>query len=126
MIYGLPNLDEVIIITALTIYGWIFCTEYIPESYHRKFLCNYFSKAAQLNKDVVVNTKGTYFPTEVAVVNVERATMENITPDVWVTDFIVGGAWSYNKAKRVAMNPDKSIRMVADIVSKNGVVLFFL
>ena len=50
--------------------------------------------------------------------------MENITPDVWVTDFIVGGAWSYNKAKRVAMNPDKSIRMVADIVSKNGVVLF--
>lgn len=120
----LAKLDEVID-NYCPDYIWMdFCTEYIPESYRRKFLCNYFNKAAQLNKDVVVNTKGTYFPTEIAVVNVERATMENITPDVWVTDFIVGGAWSYNKARRVAMNPDKSIRMVADIVSKNGVVLF--
>ena len=64
----LAKLDEVID-NYCPDYIWMdFCTEYIPESYRRKFLCNYFNKAAQLNKDVVVNTKGTYFPTEVAVV----------------------------------------------------------
>lgn len=100
-----------------------FGQRYIKESYRKQFLANYFNKAASLNKEVVVNTKGDFFPTNLAVVNVERATMENITPDVWVTDFILGSAWCYNQTNRTAINPSKAIRMLAEVVSKNGFMI---
>ncbi len=106
-------------------YIWMdFCSQFIDNEHRRKFLQYYFNDAAKEGYDAVVNTKGRYFPNDIAVVNVERATMADITPEVWITDFIVGGAWSYNQFRRVAMNPDKMIRAVADVVSKNGVVLF--
>ncbi len=106
-------------------YIWMdFCSEYIDSEHRREFLKHYFNKAAEEGRDVVVNTKGSYFPTDIAVVNVERATMEDITPESWITDFIVGSSWSFNRDNRSAMNPQKMIRAVADVVSKNGVVLF--
>ena len=86
-------------------------------------MANYFNQAAEENKEVVVNTKGNFFPTELAVVNVERATMEDITPNVWITDFILGSAWCFDKNKRTAIDPHKAIRMLAEVVSKNGVML---
>jgi alpha-L-fucosidase len=105
-------------------YIWMdFGQRYISESHRQQFLTNYFNKATEENKEVVVNTKGDFFPTELAVVNVERATMEDITPDVWITDFILGSAWCYDKHKRTAINPKKAIRMLAEVVSKNGVML---
>lgn len=119
----LAKLDEVIE-EHCPDYIWMdFGQRYISESHRKQFLANYFNKAKSLNKDVVVNTKGTFFPTELAVVNVERATMEDITSDVWITDFILGSSWCYNKTKRTAINPDKAIRMLAEVVSKNGVML---
>jgi alpha-L-fucosidase len=105
-------------------YIWMdFGQAYIKESHRKQFLANYFNKAAQENKEVVVNTKGDFFPTELSVVNVERATMEDITKDVWITDFILGSAWCYDKNKRTAIKPEKAIRMLAEVVSKNGVML---
>lgn len=105
-------------------YIWMdFGQRYIPENYRQQFLTNYFNKAAEEGKEVVVNTKGDFFPTELAVVNVERATMEDITTDVWITDFILGSAWCYNQEKRTAIDPKKAIRMLAEVVSKNGVML---
>ncbi|OWW24111.1 hypothetical protein B4Q04_16690 [Zobellia sp. OII3] len=105
-------------------YIWMdFGQRFIKEGHRKQFLANYFNKAEALGKEVVVNTKGTFFPTELAVVNVERATMEDITPDVWITDFILGSSWCYNQAKRTAINPHKAIRMLAEVVSKNGVML---
>lgn len=105
-------------------YIWMdFGQRFVDEKYRKQFLANYFNKALELEKEVVVNTKGTYFPTELAVVNVERATMEDITPDVWITDFQLGSSWGYNKNKRTALDPNKAIRMLADVVSKNGVML---
>ncbi|MFI3277683.1 MAG: alpha-L-fucosidase [Rikenellaceae bacterium] len=121
--YWLAKLDEVID-EFCPDYIWMdFGQRYIKESHRQKFLQNYFNKAQELNRDVVVNTKGEFFPTELAVVNVERATMEDITKDVWITDFILGSAWCYNKEKRTAINPDMAIRMLAEVVSKNGVML---
>jgi alpha-L-fucosidase len=105
-------------------YIWMdFGQRFIKESHRKQFLENYFNKAKEKNKEVVVNTKGDFFPTELAVINVERATMENIMPDVWITDFILGSAWCYNKEKRTAIDSKKAIRMLAEVVSKNGVML---
>ncbi|MFC0538404.1 alpha-L-fucosidase [Pelagicoccus mobilis] len=105
-------------------YIWMdFGQRYIKESHRQQFLANYFNKAAAEGKDVVVNTKGTFFPTDLAVVNVERATMEDITSEVWITDFILGASWCYNQAKRTALDPKQAIRMLAEVVSKNGVML---
>lgn len=105
-------------------YIWMdFGQRYVKESYRRQFLANYFNKASEEGKEVVVNTKGDFFPRDLAVVNVERATMEDITSEVWVTDFILGSNWCYNKERRTAIDPAKAIRMLADVVSKNGVMI---
>lgn len=119
----LAKLDEVINAHCPD-YIWMdFGQKYVDESFRKRFLAHYFNKAAELNKEVVVNTKGGFFPTELAVVNVERATMADITPEVWVTDFILGSAWCYDRSERTAIDPKKAIRVLADVVSKNGVML---
>lgn len=105
-------------------YIWMdFGQTYIEEGFLKTFLASYFNKALEYNKEVVVNTKGTYFPTDLAVVNVERATMEDITPDIWVTDFQIGSSWGYNQFKRTAIDPQKAIKILAEVVSKNGVMI---
>ncbi|PKQ64270.1 hypothetical protein BZG02_05470 [Labilibaculum filiforme] len=119
----LAKLNEVIE-TYCPDYIWMdFGQRFIDEKHRQQFLANYFNKATETNKEVVVNTKGDFFPAELAVVNVERATMEDITPKVWITDFILGSAWCYDKTKRTAIHPEKAIRMLADVVSKNGIML---
>lgn len=119
----LDKLDEVIN-EFCPDYIWMdFGQRFIQEKYRKQFLADYFNKAAEINKEVVVNTKGDFFPTELAVVNVERATMEDITPEVWITDFILGGGWCYTKDRRTAIDPKKAIRMLAEVVSKNGIML---
>ncbi|MEL7163128.1 MAG: alpha-L-fucosidase, partial [Bacteroidota bacterium] len=105
-------------------YIWMdFGQRFIQEDYRQRFLANYFNKARRVGKEVVVNTKGSFFPTDLAVVNVERATTEDITSEVWITDFILGSAWCYDKNKRTALDPARAIRMLAEVVSKNGVML---
>lgn len=105
-------------------YIWMdFAQGYIREDYRKQFLANYFNKAQELNKEVVVNTKGTFFPTDLAVVNLERATIADIAPEVWVTDFQLGSSWAYNKNKRTAIDPRQAIRILAEVVSKNGVMI---
>ncbi|MBT9188889.1 alpha-L-fucosidase [Zobellia russellii] len=105
-------------------YIWMdFAQGYIQEDYRKQFLANYFNKAQEQNKEVVVNTKGSFFPTDLAVVNLERATVIDIAPEVWVTDFQLGSSWGYNKDKRTALDPKKAIRILAEVVSKNGVMI---
>lgn len=119
----LDKLNEVVD-TYAPDYVWMdFGQRYIKESYRKAFLTNYFNKAQQNNQEVVVNTKGDFFPTSLSVVNVERATMEDITPEVWITDFILGSAWCYDKTKRTAIDPKQAIKMLAEVVSKNGIML---
>ncbi|MFI3281197.1 MAG: alpha-L-fucosidase [Rikenellaceae bacterium] len=121
--YWLAKLDEVIE-EFCPDYIWMdFGQRYIQEEYLKLFLQHYFNKAAELDREVVVNTKGDFFPTELAVVNVERATMEDITSDVWITDFILGSAFCFDRNRRTAIDPNIAIKMLADVVSKNGVML---
>jgi alpha-L-fucosidase len=35
----------------------------------------------------------------------------------------LGSSWGYNKDKRTALNPQKAIRILAEVVSKNGVMI---
>ena len=87
------KLNEVIDATCPD-YIWMdFGQKFIQEDYRKQFLANYFNKADELGKEVVVNTKGEFFPTDLAIVNVERSTMDSIQDEVWVTDFILGWAW---------------------------------
>lgn len=119
----LGKLNEVIE-TYCPDYIWMdFAQGYVQEDYRLQFLANYFNKAEELDKEVVVNTKGSFFPTSLAVVNIERATMQDITPEVWVTDFQLGSSWGYNQHKRTAINPLHAIRILAEVVSKNGVMI---
>ncbi|MEM6643513.1 MAG: alpha-L-fucosidase [Bacteroidota bacterium] len=105
-------------------YVWMdFGPRFIKESHRKQFLKHYFERADTEGKEVVVNTKGLFFPEELAVINVERSTMPDIQHEVWITDFILGSSWCYNKAKRTAIDPKKAIRMLAEVVSKNGIML---
>lgn len=100
-----------------------FGQSYIPELYRKVFLANYFNHAASQNKSVVVNTKGDYFPKDIAIVNIERSTIENISKSPWVTDFKLGSSWAYNQYDRSTIDPKKAIRILAEVVSKNGIMI---
>ena len=105
-------------------YIWMdFGQRFVGESYRKQFLSHYFNQADQKGLEVVVNRKGDFFPADLSIVNVERATMSDIQPEVWVTDFILGSSWCYNREKRTAIDPAIAIRTLADVVSKNGVML---
>lgn len=40
-----------------------------------------------------------------------------------MTDFQLGSSWGYNKDKRTAIKPEKAIRILAEVVGKNGVMI---
>lgn len=119
----LDKLNEVVE-SVMPDYCWFdFGQKFIAEDYRKQFLADYFNKAAELGREVAVNTKGDFFPQDLAMVNIERATMVDIQDEVWIADFILGAYWSFNKHFRTAIDPKVAIRLLADIVSKNGVLL---
>lgn len=121
--YWLEQLNEVIKQYSPD-YIWMdFGVRFIDDSHKKQFLSNYFNAAAKKKQEVLVNTKGGFFPTDLAIINVERATLPDISKFTWVSDFELGGSWTYNQYNRKAINPLKAIRILADIVSKNGTMI---
>lgn len=122
--YWLDKLKEVIRQYSPD-YIWMdFGQRFIKEEYLKQFLVDYFNHALMENKEVMVNTKGGFFPTDLAIINVERATLPDISDFTWVSDFKLGGNWIYNQYNREAINPQNAIRILAEIVSKNGTMIF--
>lgn len=122
--YWLQKLDEVIDQYSPD-YIWMdFGQRFLKEDYLQQFLVHYFNHAQENKKEVLVNTKGGFFPTDLAIINVERATLPDISDFTWVSDFMLGGNWTYNKFNRIAIDPHKALRILADIVSKNGTMIF--
>ncbi|WP_111710254.1 alpha-L-fucosidase [Lutibacter citreus] len=122
--YWLEKLNEVIDKYSPD-YIWMdFGQRFLREEYLKKFLVNYFNHALNNKKEVLVNTKGGFFPTDLAIINIERATLPDISNFTWVSDFKLGANWSYNQFNRTALNPQKALRILADIVSKNGTMIF--
>lgn len=121
--YWLAKLNEVIDQYSPD-YIWMdFGQRFLKEEYLKKFLVNYFNHAQEQKKEVLVNTKGGFFPTELAIINVERATLPDISDFTWVSDFKLGGSWTFNQSDRTAIDPQKAIRILAEIVSKNGTMI---
>lgn len=119
----LNKLEEVVLNYSPDYIYTDFGQRYIPEIYRKVFLSKYFNNALNEKKEVVVNTKGNYFPKEVAIVNIERSTIENVAKVPWVTDFVLGSSWAYNKYNRSTIDAKKAIRILAEVVSKNGTMI---
>ncbi len=119
----LAKLNEVVASVSPDYVWFDFGQKFIAEDYRKQFLAGFFNNAEKEGKEVAVNTKGGFFPEELAMVNVERSTMIDIQDEVWVTDFILGSQWSYNKNQRTAIAPSTAVRLLADVVSKNGVLI---
>ena len=84
----LDKLDEVVN-TYIPDYVWMdFGQHFVKESHRKRLLANYFNQVQKVNKEVVVNRKGPFFPKDIAIIHIERATMLDIIPDVWVIRFI--------------------------------------
>jgi alpha-L-fucosidase len=92
----------------------------------RSLLAHFYnsSVAKQRRVDVVYNCKGMgsgEFSPEFCVQDVERGVMSGINPLPWQTD-TSNGDWFYSDGYAYKTGPDV-IRMLADIVSKNGNLL---
>ncbi|WP_162055361.1 alpha-L-fucosidase [Pontibacter pamirensis] len=95
----------------------------IPEKYKQEFVAHYFNKANEQGKQVVITHKSDDFPDEVSIKDFEKGRMNEITPDTWLTDETIStGSWSYTNDLQLKPTAD-IIHVLADIVSKNGVMV---
>ncbi len=96
----------------------------IPEAYRMKFCAYYLNAAENWNKEVVIVRKQMDLPLECSVDDLERSRKNKIETNVWMTDeAISSSSWSYTEGLKIKKAKDL-IHVLADIVSKNGVLLF--
>jgi len=100
---------------------WIEQPEFEP--YRQKFAAYYYNRGAEWNKGVALNYKNQAFPDGAAVLDLERSALGEIRPLLWQTDTSVSYiSWGYIQNDKFK-KPAKLIKELADIVSKNGVLL---
>ena len=98
-------------------------TQKIPESYKKKFAAYYFNDAEAKNKQVVFTHKEGEFPKSVSLEDFEKGRMNKITKEFWLTDETVSvGSWSYTNTLGLK-TPEEIIHVLADVVSKNGILM---
>ena len=100
---------------------WIHNHSFKP--YLKKLAAYYYNRAEEWGKEVTINYKHQAYPPTVAVFDVERGALTDISPLYWQTDTAIGKhSWGYRRD-----NKYKSARQVicdlVDIVSKNGNLL---
>ena len=93
------------------------------KPYLKKIAAYYYNRADQWGEDVTINYKHEAFPPGVGTFDVERGTLDRISPTPWQTCTAIGKhSWGYR-----ADNEFKSSRQIIcdliDIVSKNGILL---
>jgi alpha-L-fucosidase len=93
------------------------------EPYLRRLAAYYYNRAAQWQREVVINYKWEAFAEGSAVYDIERGTAAGTRPVVWQSDTSVSRtAWCW-----VEGHDYKSVRdllaELADVVAKNGVLL---
>ena len=93
------------------------------ESHRRELAAWYYNRAAEWGKEVVLNYKKQAFPDGAAVLDLERKRLNHIREPVWQTDTMVTKrSWGYIGDDDYK-SADQLVDMLADIVSKNGVLL---
>ena len=95
----------------------------IPEKHRQEFVAHYFNQANARGKEVIITHKDNDFPDEVSIKDFEKGRMNDITPFTWLTDETVStGSWSYTNDLKLKPTAD-ILHLLADIVSKNGVMV---
>ncbi|MFW5657338.1 MAG: alpha-L-fucosidase [Bacteroidota bacterium] len=95
----------------------------IPESYRQKFAAYYLNQAEKWNKEVVIVRKQDDLPLTFSVDDLEKSRKRDIDTAAWMTDETISmGSWCYTENLDVKPAADL-IHVLADIVSKNGVLL---
>ena len=97
-----------------------------PGDYGLKIVADFYNRSAQWHggrNDAVVNTKRLDEDQRKCLIyDIERGKSEGILPEPWQTDTCIGG-WHYKRSifnKHGYKKADDVIRMLIDIVSKNG------
>ncbi|HDZ40644.1 MAG TPA: alpha-L-fucosidase [Bacteroidetes bacterium] len=98
----------------------------IDEKIQKKFYSYYFNKAQEWGKEVVVTVKKgakEKTPGEIAVLDFEHSRENRLVEYPWLTDTSLG-PWFYTKSfGESQLDASKFIRLLIDIVSKNGCLL---
>ena len=97
-----------------------------PGDYGLKIVADFYNRSAQWHdgrNEAVVNTKRLdETQRKCLVYDIERGKADGILPDPWQTDTCIG-AWHYSRSifnKHGYKKADDVVRMLIDIVSKNG------
>lgn len=100
---------------------WIQHSAFKP--YLRRLAAYYYNRAAQWGQGVVINYKHDAFLFGTAVPDVERGQFAAAKPFYWQTDTATAfNSWCYTENNRYK-KPADLVRLLADIVSKNGNLL---
>lgn len=93
------------------------------EPYRKQYAAYYYNRADQWGKGVAINYKHEAFPTNAAVLDIERGLLNDIQPHFWQTDTSVGWkSWGYISDEEYKSAADLLPELI-DIVSKNGCLL---
>jgi alpha-L-fucosidase len=95
----------------------------IPEETRLEFLAYYLNRADEWGKDVVVTCKQEDLDFDVALLDLEKGRMNELTEFVWLTDDTISlGSWCYTQDLEI--KPTRQVlHVLIDIVSKNGQLL---
>jgi alpha-L-fucosidase len=100
---------------------WI--DQYVVAPYLQKFAADYYNRAAEWQRGVVINYKHEAFPEGTAVLDIERGQLTAIRPHFWQTDTSVSTkSWGYVEGQDYR-SVDALVDDLVDIVSKNGTFL---
>ena len=100
---------------------WIHNHSFKP--YLKKLAAYYYNRAEEWGKEVTINYKHQAFPPTVAVFDVERGALTDISPLPWQTDTAIGkNSWGYTR-DNTFKSPRKIVCDLIDVVSKNGMLL---
>ena len=93
------------------------------KPYLQKFAAYYYNRAREWGEDVTITYKHDAFPFGTATVDIERGKFASAQPFRWQTDTAIArNSWCWTE-NNVFKSPASLVRDLADIVSKNGVLL---
>lgn len=95
----------------------------IPESYRQKYCAYYLNEAEKWGREVVIVRKQNDLPLNFTVDDLEKSRKNELDENTWMTDETISyGSWCYTDNLRIKPAKD-IIHVLADITSKNGVLL---
>lgn len=93
------------------------------EPYLQKLAAYYYNRAAEWEREAAINYKFGAFAEGTAIYDMERGLLDDIQPRLWQTcTSVAETAWCYVEGHKYK-TPESIIGDLADIVSKNGVLL---